>query len=124
MATCQQGERVRWSGVPHDGKTVILLLREQLRSSKRGRKGAGREVVLGNGRGRGKCERLGKAWHDGVGAGCMGACIPGVYVPRCNLGHPERRTAGRGSCEGEGLLISLRNMRGALGGRHRREGGM
>ena len=52
----------------------------------------------------------------------MGACILGSNVPGCTQGHLRRRTAGRGTCEGERLRSSLNTECGALGGRHRRGG--
>ena len=118
MAGCQQWEGVVWSGLLRDGKTVILLLREQLGTRKMGCNGMGREVVRGNGRGRGKCERPGKAWHEGVRTGYMGTCTLGGYVPKCLARHLGRRTAGRGTCEGEGLLRSQESRCSALGGKH------
>ena len=48
----------------------------------------------------------GHAWHKGVWAGCMGTYTLGRHLHKCILRHLGGRTAGRGSCEGEGLLKS------------------
>ena len=74
------------------------------------------ELVLGNGRSRSTHEGVREAWHEGVRTGCMGSCILGSNVPRCNRRHLGERAAGRGSCEGGRLVKSLESMSRALGG--------
>ena len=81
MAMCQGGEGVVWSGALHDGNSVILLLVEHVGTREMGFEGTGVEVVWGNGRRRGGRGGLGDAGHEGVGTGCMGACILGDKVP-------------------------------------------
>ena len=115
MAACQREKGVVGSGVLRDGKSAVLLLRGQLRTGKLGSKGTGEVVVRGNGRGRSTHEALGEAGREGIWTGCMGTCILGVNVPGCIRRHLGKRTAGRGSCEGEGPLKGLESTRGALG---------
>ena len=45
----------------------------------------------------------------------MGACTLELHVPRCDLRHLARRTAGKCSSEGEGLLLGLNSACAALG---------
>ena len=107
MAVCQGGGCAVWSGMLRDGKIVNLLLREHSGTGEMGFEGAGGEVVWGNGRRMGSHERLKNAGQNGVGAGCVGACILGHSASGCLLQHLGSRTAGRGSCQGEGLFRSL-----------------
>ena len=97
MAECQ-GNGAVCSGMLHDGETVILLLREHLRTRVIGRSGARRDLVRENLRGSSH-EGLGQARYECLWAGCVRACTLRGYVPRCSLGHRERRTAERGSDE-------------------------
>ena len=97
-------------GMLHDANSVILLLREHLGTSRIGGEGARIEMVWGNRRRRGIHEGLGNARHGGVWTDCMGTGTLWRYVPRCSLGHLVRHTAGKGSREGEGLVLS-RNIR-------------
>ena len=76
------------------------------------------ESRFGETRGMSGLHELGKARHDGVWAGCMGSYTLGRYVPRRNLGHLDRRTVGRGSYDGEGLLRSQIILCQALVERH------
>ena len=60
----------------------------------------------------------------GIWTGCMGACTLGGNVRRCQVMHLERRTAGRGACEGERLVGSLCATCEARRGRHWERGGL